>query len=319
MKWVSGRVDSEAEAVTVGAEAGKKGSEVDGNEIGGSELGGGTAADLSTEMLRRLEKKEKEAEIMGGGEKRDRGDNEMDAGRLKDRSGQYKAKSSRIDAASESMEMSKKARQDHLDSIRKLQKVKEKMSPSRSSFHIGSPEQMHDESYDPSAEMGYIFHGKSSDAMPAKNESEQSEGVTMGGIAQLLQKELQPLKDSVAGIENKFAQLQLNVEGEIHAMKTSSKKMYEEQNTRAEILESNVDTLYEQVKSLQKESEKIHDHLVDYDTSILDIKEFLATGDADILMHGSSQSSHGGNPSIRKMQKEIADLQRVFQNRPSDG
>eukprot|EP00973_Karenia_brevis_P076235 10586499-Karenia_brevis.AAC.1 len=105
---------------------------------------------------------------------------------------------------------------------------------------------MHDDGFDPSSEMGYIFGDKPS-ASGEGVERDTEESVTMHGIAKLLQSELKPLKDSMSNMEGKFSQLQIHVEGEMKHMKDISEKAYQEHRARTDILESNIDTLYGQV------------------------------------------------------------------------
>eukprot|EP00973_Karenia_brevis_P061053 8489375-Karenia_brevis.AAC.1 len=65
----------------------------------------------------------------------DIGDNEM--GRLKDRSESFKMRGKKIDFAAESHAMSKSAREEYVEKVRKLEKVKEYLSPGKDSSEIG--------------------------------------------------------------------------------------------------------------------------------------------------------------------------------------
>ena len=72
-------------------------------------------------------------------------------------------KGRKIDFATETYQKSKEARQNHIDAIRKLQHVKNKLSPSKPSrddgtelYDISSSPGKHDSGYDPSSEMTFV-------------------------------------------------------------------------------------------------------------------------------------------------------------------
>ena len=74
-------------------------------------------------------------------------------------------------------------------------------------------------------------------------------------------------------------------------MKGRVEKSRCEKDERASIIESNVDNLYGQVQNLQRQAEKAEDKIASCETCILDIKEFLSTGDISILSKGRGVES----------------------------
>ena len=98
---------------------------------------------------------------------------------MKDRSDTFKMKGRKIDFAAESQQKSRETRQNHIEAIRKLHNVKNKLSPSKpskdntiESYEISSTPEMHDVNYDPSSEMIFTFgapeNNKYQDDMPSR-------------------------------------------------------------------------------------------------------------------------------------------------------
>ena len=232
-----------------------------------------------------------------------------DAGRLKDRSDMFKMKGRKIDFATETYQKSKEARQNHIDAIRKLQHVKNKLSLSKPSrddgaelYDISSSPGNHASGNDPSSEMTFIFgaqencqHKSHTDHNDVNSERGSSsnfpEPISLNALSGLLDSKLQPLHSSISGLENKFSELSMRVEHEIVERQGRAEKERKEQNERSSIIDSNVDNLHSQVQGLQMPTEKTEDKVIACETAILNIKNFLAAGDAASLQKSSGAKS----------------------------
>ena len=149
-------------------------------------------------------------------------------------------------------EMQKARRQEHIDKVRRLQITKERLSPSKSDAKDGG---LHDADFDPSNEMKCIF-GSNADSShraanmsmtpPGKSNSEEESDtpqVTIGAIAQLFDQKLAPLHHSIGHLEEKFSNLHIHVDKEIHGLKTEVQKNYAEVSAALQMTETKISNI----------------------------------------------------------------------------
>ena len=132
--------------------------------------------------------------------------NDYERPRLKDRSAMFKA---RVDVISEPHMDVKARRENHIEKIRQLQVVKEKLSSQKAVENFE-----HDFKYDLSSEMRATVGQKLNfdigmDSVPENKKHEYSESasskdVTLEGIVSLLDSRLSPLPESMSDLESKF-------------------------------------------------------------------------------------------------------------------
>ena len=108
----------------------------------------------------------------------------------------------------------------------------------------------------------------------------------------------------------------MRVEHQIVEIQGRTENNRKEQNERSSIIESKIDNLHGQVQNLQIQAERTEDKIASCETSILNIKEFLATGDAVSLLQTPGKRS--SDIQIMSMQKQIKYLQRLAESRISD-
>ena len=127
--------------------------------------------------------------------------------------------------------------------------------------------------------------------------------MTLNAIADLFHKELQPIQSSISHIESKFAQLQINVEGQFHEMKNATEKINKDLNERCEILESNIENDH-------GESSKMAARIFDCESAILDIKEYItALADGSISSNTLSSQNHSQSSSeLNALKQQVSDL-----------
>ena len=133
--------------------------------------------------------------------------------------------------------------------------------------------------------------------------------VTLQAIATLLDNRLAPMNDSMTNLEEKFAELQINVENEMHGIRRTTEDTFEEIRERIEILESNVENMHSQLgNEIQKSSDQqasMSNQIEACESAILDIKEQLADFDID----GASLSENA--KKIRVLEMELQELKSV--------
>eukprot|EP00973_Karenia_brevis_P005233 718443-Karenia_brevis.AAC.1 len=143
------------------------------------------------------------------------------------------------DFESEPHQQVKKARNDHIDTIRKLEKVKERLSPMKHTFHGAA---FHDEEYDPSREMRSMLPGliqkeqqrdfemhafdspRDANFDSSRGASSSSNPASIQDIARLLDQKLQPVHTSMNNLETQFTNLYLQVDHQIHDLQTKVEK-----------------------------------------------------------------------------------------------
>lgn len=252
--------------------------------------------------------------------------------RLKDRSNSFKMKSVGIDVKSETADMQKARREDYLAKVRKLQVTKDRLSPNKS-FHSASASDLHDAHYDPSSELSYGFAPRpepreidfqmpASDNSMKKDEKKEppsdvpltppkktassssedgaSQPITMGALAQLFDEKLAPVHNSMHLLENRFSDLYIHVDNELHGIRTSFKEQVAEIKEAAQINETNTSNLHQQVQQHEDIFPIMSSRIDDCIDGILDIKESM--GDFNLGSEASSENS-----------KRIADLQKLFE------
>ena len=181
----------------------------------------------------------------------------------------------------------KRKRDEYVEKVRKLEKVKEHLSSKKNTGEADASslsdlsnlamERLHDDDYDPTSEMRSYFIGSPSSSKHLRFESEasteegknsKSEPVTLDAIANLLHKQLHPIQSSISQMEGKFAQLQINVEGQFQEVRNVTERINHDLNERCSILEVNVENVH-------NESSKMASRIIDCESAILDIKEYI--------------------------------------------
>ena len=107
----------------------------------------------------------------------------------------------------------------------------------------------------------------------------KSEPVTLSAIANLFHKELQPIQTTMTQLKTKFSHLQISVEGQLQEDTSVTQKINDDLSERCAILESNVENVH-------GEASKMAERIIDCETAILDIKEYMM-GMTDGAISGS--------------------------------
>ena len=134
------------------------------------------------------------------------------------------------------MAAAKQRREEHVNSIRKLERVKERLSPSKETYKIEEEEGSQNFRQP-------IFESASSDKTPKSSSAMGSSPASLDEIASLYDSNPSPLHESMSILEYKFSDLRIHKDTELQNINTSAAKTFVDHEEKFEIVDANFQNL----------------------------------------------------------------------------
>ena len=146
--------------------------------------------------------------------------------RVKFRSASFKLRTS-ADAIADSIQTAKLRREEHVDKIRKLEIVQQKLSSKKLNFipeheSVSYSEEMHDTGYDPTNEMHMILYGPSELSSSGKHNA--ASGDIFEKLEKMLDKKFEPLHTNMSMLEEKFLAMHIDAQSNFSSMRADFQK-----------------------------------------------------------------------------------------------
>eukprot|EP00973_Karenia_brevis_P069512 9664570-Karenia_brevis.AAC.1 len=216
--------------------------------------------------------------------------------RLKDRSGDFKARPG-PDFAAESQANAKSRRQDHVDMIRKMERVRERLSPQKSDKGAGVFNETdkgfanmgRDEaSMGAGASSAHQKNGVPGNSDGRKIDFGEGEHVTLAAIGDLLDGKLGPLSTSVNNVEKNVQDLRDQFQKEIVSIRKHVDTMHSHFGQELQKMEKRMDRV-EGDLSTHMEATDFDARIDACEQSVLDVKEYI--GDVDMAGHNTNANA----------------------------